>query len=306
MYELDQNNPKDYVSEFIQKVKTHRFNGPHNGLIDDKLNLSLLMDHCDVPHPRILAIVRWGEIYPFDASRAADAQSWLHDQMSRDGCLVLKPLRGFKGKGFAALSKKGDDYLINGIKASLSDLETLILSVNDCYISTFISQAEYAHQIYPDTTNTVRILTYWDYVRQEPFIATAVHRFGTERSYPVDNWKSGLGGLSAKIDLDTGELGPAVNLDPEGKLQWHDAHPETGVHIQGVRLPRWAGLTEMIQRAAGALPFIPDIAWDCVITDAGCCVLELNGASALFVVQIHEPLLRDPRVRAFYKHHGIA
>ena len=56
---------------------------------------------------------------------------------------------------------------------------------------------------------------------------------------------------------------------------------------------------------AGSLPFIPDTAWDLVITDRGFTILEANGASALFLFRVHAPLLEDARVRRFYELHGV-
>ena len=87
-------------------------------------------------------------------------------------------------------------------------MEALLAPLRRYLITEFVVQAPYAASIYPHTTNMVRILTLWDLAVGRPFLAAAVHRFGTARSAPVDNWHGGWGGLSARIDLDSGVLGP--------------------------------------------------------------------------------------------------
>jgi hypothetical protein len=250
-------------------------------------------------------VIRRGKLHPLKPDRSADPPSWLRERIEMGDGLVIKPLKGFKGKGFVALQKNPTGYLVNGVSASMFDIEAIIGTMDHCYLSSFVGQAEYARRIYPHTTNTVRLLTVWDYTINKPFIAAAVQRIGTQRSFPVDNWKSGLGGLSSDIELDGGELGPAVSLNSHGRLDRHRAHPETQRPIAGVRLPNWSAVKGKILSIAEALSFIPDAAWDCVITDDGFSILEMNGACALFVFQVHHPLLRDPRVRRFYQHHGV-
>jgi hypothetical protein len=305
MYQLENNDPRAYVSEFVQKVKTHDFNGSQNTIINDKLGFSLLMSACDAPHPPVLAVIRRGRIHPLEPAGPVDAAAWLSDRLEEADGVVIKPLRGFKGLGFAAIRRDDSGVTLNGDPSSLEDLEQVVARLDDYYVTPFVRQAAYARELYPSTTNTVRLLSYWDVERDEPFIAAAVHRIGTKRSFPVDNWKSGRGGLSARIDLDSGELGPAVSVTSEGRLQWHEAHPESKARIAGARLPHWEQLKGDVLRLAARLSFTPDLCWDGVMTDSGHVFLELNGASALFVFQVHAPLLSDPRVRAFYRRYGV-
>ena len=88
-------------------------------------------------------------------------------------------------------------------------------------------------------------------------------------------------------------------------MEWHDTHPETGAPIRGVRLPCWKETTEDILRLSARLPFIPFLGWDVVLTAEGYQVLELNPGSGFFLFQIHQPPLKDPRIRRFFEAHGI-
>jgi len=305
MYDLGRNDPREYVSEFVQKVKTPRFNGTFNALINNKLSFSLLMDRCGAPHPHVFAVIQRGTIHLLEKMDSVPTSTWLQRQLDAERRLVIKPITGFKGRGFIVLSKTESAYLINGVEASFECIERLIATLDDCIISSFVHQAGYAEKLFPETTNTIRLLTYWDRSQNQPFIAAAAHRIGTSRSFPVDNWKSGLGGMSSQIDIESGVMSPALNIAPDGKILRRDSHPETGSQIVGVRVPGWESFKEEVLGLARILKFIPDIAWDCVVTDDGFSILELNGASALFVFQVHSPLLRDPRVKRFYETHDV-
>jgi len=140
---------------------------------------------------------------------------------------------------------------------------------------------------------------------REPFIAFAIHKFGTKESAPVDNWAKG--GLSAYVDLESGELGPGAGYPKYtgGKLSWFDRHPETGAPIAGVQVPQWLALKGQLLEMLRELKFLIYIGWDIVITPRGPCIIEGNTAPAVAFLQVHKPLLKDPRVKRFYAYHKV-
>jgi len=161
-----------------------------------------------------------------------------------------------------------------------------------------------AQEIFPDAANTVRILTFWDYERNKPYIADAIHRFGTEKSAPVDNF--GSGGLSVGIDLDTGELRRGATKPTSAMMEWHSKHPNTGNLIEGVEIPNWNHLCSSICEIAQQFSEVPMVGWDILVTDGGFVVLEGNAKDPDFkMMQMHRPLLRDERNRKFLRHHGV-
>jgi hypothetical protein len=137
----------------------------------------------------------------------------------------------------------------------------------------------------------------------EAFVATAVHRFGNKDSIPVDNWSRG--GLSSRIDLETGELGPGATYPRHGEVIFHDDHPDTGTRIRGVCIPGWSQLKHRLLDMAQAWSFIPYVGWDIIVADDDTWLLEGNNYSDVNLLQVHGPLLRDPRVRRFYRYHGV-
>jgi hypothetical protein len=138
---------------------------------------------------------------------------------------------------------------------------------------------------------------------QRSFVATAVHRFGNSKSAPVDNWTAG--GLSVRVDLETGALSTGITYPRAGSLEWHHSHPETGAQIEGIVVPGWQNVIARILAAADAYDFLSYVGWDVVIRDDGFSVLEGNNYTDVNLLQIHGGLLKDKRVAQFYRYHRV-
>src|SRR5690625_5425412 len=89
--------------------------------------------------------------------------------------------------------------------------------------------------IFPETTNTARIITLRDPETGIPEVFFAVLRIGAASTIPVDN--GSRGGLVARIDLDTGALGEARSLRSTDS---HTHHPDSGKQIKGTILTEWS------------------------------------------------------------------
>ncbi|UCF38394.1 MAG: hypothetical protein JSU96_05990 [Acidobacteriota bacterium] len=298
MYQLESNCADLYVSDWTQGVLGTVINGHYDPYINSKVVFPVLMEAVRLPYPRTITPVACSGL---PSPNLQQAEQSIRESV-RDGGIVLKPVRGSKGRGIFIVEANGDGCLINGEHSDYSDLGRLIERLRDYIATELIHQHDYAAVIYPRTTNTIRILTMWDDDSLSPFVAAAAHRFGTVRSFPVDNFKAGMGGLSSRIAPETGELGPAVTYSEGGsELLWHERHPESGALIRGILVPGWTQLVESVLSAATQLNFAPLIGWDIVVCSEGFSVLEINGGVGLFTHQVHEPLLQNPRVRRFYE-----
>jgi hypothetical protein len=306
MYGLDRNDLRLYISDRTQFTLLDGINGPHRPAAQQKFIFSKYLDLLGVPSPVVLAVVIRGRILAAgDLSRSL-GWPWLRERLEeRPHGVVLKPIKGCEGIGVAFLRQSGSGFLLDGQAMAEGEAAAHLSSLDDYMVTEFAVQHEYASRIYPGTTNTLRLLTLWDYEAEAPFLAQAVHRIGTHRSFPVDNFRMGAGGLSAWIDIGTGELGPAACKPETGAVKWHDTHPESGAPIRGVRLPRWQEMTTDILRLSAHLPFIPFIGWDVVLTEEGYQVLEMNPGSGFFLFQVHQPPLQDPRIRRFFEKHRV-
>ncbi|WP_436935634.1 sugar-transfer associated ATP-grasp domain-containing protein [Halovenus marina] len=232
------------------------------------------------------------------------AGAWVLDQIRSGQQLILKPVHAAGGTGVKHCSYRDGECRVNGERTSDAALREMVEDRDANVAMEFVEQAAYARDLYPASTNTVRVLTMWDSEREEAFCPVAVHRIGTDRSAPVDNFDRG--GISSRVDLERGELGTGVQLAEDGVVKHHDTHPETGAQITGTQIPGWSTILDTVLEIAEAFSYVPYTGWDVVVTEPGEFVLlEANNCPGVKSLQAHGPLLTDRRTRAFYARHGV-
>ncbi|MBK6806879.1 MAG: hypothetical protein IPG84_19520 [Betaproteobacteria bacterium] len=302
VYRLDVNDPREYVSDWDYYLSGYRFNGFFNPIVGNKLVLSQILAGCGLPHPRVFGVVRKGRpiaIGPGAPGDPGDGGSSLLESWAADGRpLVLRPHWSGAGEGVFFLQRGDRGWQVNRRPAADEDVRRLVAALDRYVVTAFVDQAGYAATIYPDTANTLRVLTLCD--ADGCFVAAVAHRFGSRRSGSIDNWHRGHGGLNAPIDRARGALGRAVTLRDDGRLIEHERHPDTGQAIEGVAIPGLERALAGLLDAARCLPEAPLIGWDMLMTDDGYSILEANSPPGITVWQVHAPLLRDPRVARFF------
>ena len=301
-YELDGPGRRDYVSDREREL-TWALDWPAAGLLDDKLSFFFMLRHLGVPTPEVCGVIVRGNAHPLDphASPGAGA-GWLRERLEARGKLIIRPTRGGGGRDLWVLQSHPAGFMLNGQSVPWSDLETRLRRLADHVVTDFVTQAAYARDLFPGTTNTIRVLTMHGEATG-PVLPNAVHRIGTPASLPADNWSRG--GLSVDLDVGTGKLGRAVRRPGAGGLQWFDRHPDTGAPIAGIEVPGWSRAREGLLALAARVPFLPYVGWDLVITDDGFSVIEGNKYTDVNLLQVHRPIKRDPRARAFYAEHQL-
>jgi hypothetical protein len=303
LYQLDRHNPRLYINDLVQAIGMSDINGLHAPAGNQKVVFSRYIEALGGPCPCTHALIMRGRIQLINNQNETGIQ-WLFNRMDtyRPG-VVLKPIIGCEGFGVTFLQYTEAGFLLNGQAASKAEIESVVERLDHYFITDLVVQHEYAAGLYPRTTNTIRLLTLWDYDLDRPFLAASVQRIGTARSYPVDNFKTGLGGLCACIDPETGILACGVYRSDAGLIEPLDQHPETGNPIKGVQVPNWKETVADILRFSTRMPYLPLIGWDVVMTQDGYKIIETNPGSGLFVIQATMPLLADQRVRRFLEIH---
>ena len=297
LYDFSKNNPKEYLSDYA-RFRTRFINNPYNIMLRDKNVFQTIMSpYIDVP--RSLGIFRGGQFFPRTAGLSLEK---ILESLSDSG-VIIKPLEGSGGYNVMHLTAEGGDVLLNHERIGRQQLDDRLSTLNKYLVAEYIQQGDYAKKVFPDSTNTIRMVTMVDPATGEPFIATAVHRFGTSKTAPTDNWTQG--GLSAKVDVETGILGKAAPFPWSGQLTWHSLHPETEARIEGEIVPNWSGIKEDILSLARNFSYIKYVGWDVVATNSGVKVIEGNNYTDINLLQVHQGLLTDARVVNFYKHYHV-
>lgn len=285
LYDFDTHGMAMYLTE-RDRYAFGELNVAYDSLLTNKAAFHWMMPYFTDRIPLMLgmiveeqAIVRTGEEAP------GPPKEWLRRLVQEHGNVVVKPLHGSGGRGVRLL-RSADDV-------EEAELNGALL------VTTFVRQHAYAQRIFPDATNTIRVLVLRD--DDGPFVAGAIHRFGTDASAPVDSW--GRGGLSVGIDPETGTMLRGVHHPArhDGSLAWHDAHPWTGVEFAGEVIPKWKDVVRELLDLGERMAFLPCVGWDVVITDDGFTIVEGNSRPSVSIMQVHGPLLGHDRVRAFYE-----
>ncbi len=315
LYDIDEDSYRQYFSDF-QRERAYWINDEQQSALNNKLFFHWMMEPFAEQRVATYGVLKRGRFHDLrsleasddpvveDGHATADAAAWVTERLRTEGELMMKPWRGSGGMGVTRCSFVDGRYRIDGEEYSRPAFESIIEGLDGYLVSEVVEQADYANELFPDAANTLRVLTMYDDAADEPFIAAAAHRVGTEQSAPVDNFTNG--GLAAGLDIETGQLTAGFRFPFSGSLDWYEQHPDTGARIEGVEIPGWPAIREQLLEMAAAFSHTPYIGWDLVVTDTGeFTVIEGNNAPNIRFFQVHGPLLDDSRVRRLYERHGV-
>lgn len=335
VYDLEESTYRQYVSDYQRFVRTKRINGTWSVALSNKLLFHRVMHPFDDERMAVYGMIRDGTFHDIDATargndrqltdggsaatvatdlipdvdHIADVDTYsaaqrVVERLESEARLVLKWVHGGGGNNVLLCERTAGGYLVNDDHYADAEFRSLVANLEEYLVCEYVEQGAFSADLYPPTPNTLRIITAYDETAGEPFVVAAIHRIGTAVSEPLDNFTQG--GLSAEIDRETGELGPGALPPIGGEITWHAEHPDTGVPIEGRRVPGWARIRARILELADACSFVPYVGWDVIVTDDGqFVVLEANSYPGLKSIQVHGPLLSDDRVRRFYERRGV-
>lgn len=299
-YDLKNNDYKNYISN-SEFSMTRFINQPYDIILEDKLIFEKVMSQY-IKVPKNYALIQNGRIIPLTMEMPIYSIDSILERCRQLGGLVIKPVDGALGRGVIILKIEYNKISMNNKIIDIKDLEDYILSKKNCIITEYIKQGEYANELHPTTVNTIRIMTAVDIDTNKPFIVGAIHRIGSKDSGVVDNFAQG--GLSASIDLDTGIVGCAAKLIGKTLIQY-ERHPDTDALIKGVKIPRWNDVKNKLLQIMNEIPYIKYVGWDIALTDTNIVAIEGNSHPDPIVLQMHGSILKDSRVRKFYKFYSI-
>lgn len=308
LYDFKKNDQNDYISDWTRLRKVAKINDKRRLVIDDKLIFHLI--NKDNPHVMpILAQTKNRKLFKVINNKYKEINIEIEFKefvgQYRNG-LIIKPITGGGGGHISKVFNVDGNLIFKGECENIDQFRKKVIQGNREFLFTeIINQDGICSEIYPETLNTVRILTMVEPVNGKPFIAAAVQRFGTSKSVVVDNWSAG--GLSVFVDKQTGELGIGASYPKKDDIQvkWYKSHPDTHKTFYGQKIPNWEVIKTAILEMAEAYHFLPYIGWDVVPMEKGFYILEGNANSDVNLLQIHGGLLADNRNKSFYKFYKV-
>jgi hypothetical protein len=302
LYNFDKSNVKQYVSDYVLYCKTPQINGRFNEIVNNKIIFERFLQNHPGVVPENYFFLHGTTIMSLNRKYSLRTTNDIMDLFFEKGAMVIKPFAGGGGKNINIFKCENGELLHNQKRIKKDDLHKLLSKLRDCIGCEFAYQADYAARIFPYSTNTIRMLTMWD-ADHQPFLASAIHRFGSTSTIPLDNFAQG--GLCAFIDATSGVMSKAITIPSNSQIQWRSSHPDTDQPIEGTSVAGWEEIKRQVLKIAESLEFVPYIGWDVVKTRDGIKIIEANGYSGVRVYQVHKPLLTIPGVKDFYQRHHI-
>jgi Sugar-transfer associated ATP-grasp len=198
-----------------------------------------------------------------DAARATPPE--LAEFAARHPRMIAKPARGEGGSGISIYDTAEIQDFVEWRASLIKRDQTLVEQV--------LEQHERLARLYPDSVNTVRMITYLD-PNGTLHVIASVLRIGN--GDVVDNFASG--GMFTMLD----EAGVALYPGVDKQSNVYEKHPATGVQIAGFAVPRYDEITDMVAEAARRLPTVPYVGWDIAVTPEGPALIEANHNSSVF------------------------
>ena len=129
-----------------------------------------------------------------------------------------------------------------------------------------------------ETLQTFRVISIVD-ERGDPALVTAEWKVVAGDAL-IDNYHDGANGnaMMLRRPPDRTLVGPLVFAGPDGfGFRAADRHPRTGAALDGIEIPGWHELRELVLRAARAFGALRTIGWDVAMTPEGPVLVEGNG-----------------------------
>ncbi len=300
LYNFKENDSRDYVSD-IYDTMTIPKNGFYHQLIDNKAFLPIILKTYSEYVPAYYFTLYKPKILDHLNNRYIDNNEFLnqiHILLEKKGKIVLKPLSMEGGMGFILLSKNENRLSINNKDITENDLNIELLGLNNYICTEHVTNADQIRNIYPYSCNTIRVLTIWDDEENRPFVARALHRFGSNPQKTVDNILSG--GVSSEIDVKTGTMSHLYLWTKVKNDNFSDIHPETKMQVSGIKIDNWEAKISKLVEIATSMPHMKYMGWDIALTEDAFKVLEINSNPDIDLFQVHRPLLIDNKVRNFF------
>jgi len=304
IYDLDNNDHRLYVPNKLSG-RMANIDGP---IARSVLRNKLLFEKTIGAHarvPRIHAALERGRLTrlrdEFAPTGADELVRWLVDGSTG---VFIKPVDSSEGRGALSLEGRDGQVFVDKKPVDVKAAQRLVAAQDGSIVTELVTQGAFGRGVFPDAVNTMRVITMVDPDNGEPFVASAMQRFGTAASAPTDNVSRH--GFRAKVDVDTGvmAIGAASWAFENGVFKQFPTHPETGAQIEGVTVPGWSEVVDTLLALVRRFPMFVYVGWDAVVSDDGVIVIEGNHSPNI-LQQAVGPYLADPRIRRFVEHHGV-
>jgi hypothetical protein len=208
--------------------------------------------------------------------------------------LFVKPVKGKSGHGVERWRLTAPGRYDNGRGRELTSHE-LLMHIRELsrFVEPYIVQPALSNHpgladLSPGALCTARLLTF----RNESGgyeLTDAAFRMSVDARSEVDHLHAG--GVASSVDVRTGILGPATDLETIDGSVGHDRHPLTGAVISGRQLPNWREAVSLVEAAHATFKDHALVGWDVAFLEDGPILIEGNRGPN---IDLHQRARRGP------------
>ena len=291
MFELHKADNRARAPEYLHRFETKanlyrlikRYVEREDGLqLNDKLEFARVCQRAGLPIAEVVAHVRNGR---FETVEGAPLET--KDMKLPEADLFAKPSKGKGGRGTAIARYIGEGRYEYSDGRTLAEAELIeAFAERSREQPVLVQKRLFNHpemrDLCANALSCVRIMT----CRNEDGgyeVTNAVLRMAQNMESTVDGLHRG--GIAARVDVDSGALGPGTDLGFKPGVGWVETSPRNGAQIAGRVLPDWPATRDLVLRGHAAFPYKFSIGWDVAITPDGPVIVEGNGAPCVDILQ---------------------
>ncbi|NLL74773.1 MAG: hexapeptide transferase [Erysipelothrix sp.] len=192
---------------------------------------------------------------------------------------TVEELQAFMEKYQVVMAKRNDAMMGDGVeRVDVKDIKDFsafhakLLEQRQFLIEEFFVQHEDMSKLYPDSVNTLRVITFFD--GKDVHVLESILKIGNGGH--LDNF--GAGGMYTILDENGVVKYPAFDMLAKA----YTNHPITGTPIVGFQVPNFDILLETMDRAARVVPEIQYVGWDVAIGQVKPALIEGNYNTGVF------------------------
>ncbi|KWW31926.1 MAG: hypothetical protein AUK63_22 [bacterium P3] len=198
--------------------------------------------------------------------------------------LIAKACKGGHGEGLYKLVYENGEFQVNNQPADVSEVRKVLGSLDDYIITDFIAPHDDLVRIVgEDNYAVVRLTIFYDQ-QDGPQLTSARVRLGCNQAgFRTDYDGTIYSGLTFKEGRTFG------SWIRRGEFQYDEIHkhPDTGVDLDGIVIPNWDKLMELISDISKYIPMTPQLDIDVIPTNESFSVLEINSHGQF--IECHYP-----------------
>lgn len=305
-YGLNEENYKDYLSDFDHFKRSSYVNKQFSAWFDNKLTTWYILQPFSNLLPKHYFYVEKQKVHELDKKEMTyQKPDVILNLLEEKGVLAFKKTSGGHGLGFIKAAYKDGEYKVNNKPVDRAEMKKIIANLNGYIVTEYLYDDPRVSELYAGADEdkeglspaVMRIATVFDEDKGAVILSTAIR---------IPAAKSGLltdydGSLYSGIRHDTGEFFRPLIMAGDFETAPCGNHPDTGKKLEGFVMPNWNTVIENVLKISDYLSSAPYLTYDVVMTEKGMKILEINSHGLPRPSQPFYPFLANESARKLFK-----